>query len=774
MRGPTSTYRGLVSRLPTILWSAILCTLMATLLAAVPGAAAPPSEQTLDVLPNAHHLSMELTPEGLPIVSYVDGDAGELIHIVCDDPACEGTEEVVVVAEAESADMAIDSSGRPVLAYVNDDGAWLLRCGTVSCEGLAQVEDLSRGLLDVPGANYVTQFPSGPEGSVEIVLDSNDNPLIMGRFLGAQAPWRLNWCDDPLCAGDDEWIGWFGNFGQLRDFTVDPLGLPAVLAEKGGEQTFWRCGSLDCFSQTAELLAGAGDAEITRNDAGLPTILNETWLVTCQDLACTDRASRSTEFAADAVAFANRTDSVSAIFWIQSSNSIRVQHCLNDVCTESHDGEFPIGEDSIFTNVRDMDARFDSNEILTIALSTDTGVHVVRCADRRCRATDLVGVDDAYEATEDETLFVGMSGVFDNDSEPPDVSVDLVDPPENGEAVLNDDGSFEYVPDADFNGIDTFTYGLIDDFAGVESPAVTVTIEVLPVNDAPIAADDAATATADTPLVINVVDGSAGGEDVDIDGDSLTVTSTTPPDEGGSAVASGETILYTPADGFVGKEVFDYTVSDGDGATDTARVTVTVSEAGTTPPAPGSTSSGKCGGKTVTVHLSQGQVPTSGDDVILGTSAAEVIDGLGGDDTICGKGGADTIKGGAGNDVVIGGNGADVVTGGAGKDRLVGGTGNDKLTGGNGNDTLVGGVGKDRLVGGKGNDKLTGDKGKDILVGGAGKDRLVGGGGIDKLTAGKGNDKLFGGAGKDVLNGGAGTDTCEGGAGADTLTKCEK
>ena len=71
-----------------------------------------------------------------------------------------------------------------------------------------------------------------------------------------------------------------------------------------------------------------------------------------------------------------------------------------------------------------------------------------------------------------------------------------------------------------------------------------------------------------------------------------------------------------------------------------------------------------CGGADVTVNLALGEMPTEGDDVILGTDGADVIDGLGGADYICGEGGDDVILGGSGADVIFGGSGADEINAG--------------------------------------------------------------------------------------------------------------
>lgn len=53
---------------------------------------------------------------------------------------------------------------------------------------------------------------------------------------------------------------------------------------------------------------------------------------------------------------------------------------------------------------------------------------------------------------------------------------------------------------------------------------------------------------------------------------------------------------------------------------------------------------------------------STGNDLILASSAADTIDGLGGDDCILGGGGDDLITGGDGNDVCLGGPDADTFT----------------------------------------------------------------------------------------------------------------
>jgi Ca2+-binding RTX toxin-like protein len=125
----------------------------------------------------------------------------------------------------------------------------------------------------------------------------------------------------------------------------------------------------------------------------------------------------------------------------------------------------------------------------------------------------------------------------------------------------------------------------------------------------------------------------------------------------------------------------------------------------------------QCAGRAVTVDLNEGERPTAGADVILGTP---------GDDKISSGGGADIVCGGTGNDVIDTGAGNDRLTGRTGTDRLDGGGGSDKTFGGDSNDQLFGGTGADTLDGGAGADKLYAGAQVDACNGRAGRDASSG------------------------------------------------
>ena len=111
--------------------------------------------------------------------------------------------------------------------------------------------------------------------------------------------------------------------------------------------------------------------------------------------------------------------------------------------------------------------------------------------------------DDAYTTDEDTTLTVDAPhGVLfnDTDSDGDTLTADLVDDVDNGTLTLNQDGSFTYEPDDNYNGSDSFTYKAND--GTVQSNEATVTITV---NDAPVATDDTKTMNEDgAPITIDL------------------------------------------------------------------------------------------------------------------------------------------------------------------------------------------------------------------------------------------------------------------------------
>lgn len=116
-----------------------------------------------------------------------------------------------------------------------------------------------------------------------------------------------------------------------------------------------------------------------------------------------------------------------------------------------------------------------------------------------------------------------------------------------------------------------------------DGPSVCTTRNVT-VNRQPLAVDDSRSVTKNTSgNVFSLLSNDTTGRTVingpaSDGGDSITITSRTLPNNGGTATITGggTTITYSPLAGFSGTETFTYTVTDSMGSTATATVTVTV------------------------------------------------------------------------------------------------------------------------------------------------------------------------------------------------------
>lgn len=276
-----------------------------------------------------------------------------------------------------------------------------------------------------------------------------------------------------------------------------------------------------------------------------------------------------------------------------------------------------------------------------------------------------VAEDDFFQSDED-IMLTGelLSNDSDVDGDALFVQTAMITTLAGATVVLNNDGTFTYTPAENVFGMDSFEYTLTD---GELTDTGMVTIDVLPVNDAPDARDDAYDMIVDMAGFGNVLD-----NDSDVEGDSLSVTEQifTTASGGTVELLSDGSFTYDPALGFYGQDSFTYAVSDGQ---DSSMATVALN----------------------VDFLATDIVGTAGDDRLQGTNGDDRLFGLDGDDVLQGRGGNDWLNGGAGNDKLSGGNQDDVLIGGAGDDQLIGNGGNDLFYGGEGSDTMFGGTGQD-------------------------------------------------------------------------------
>ncbi|WP_082573296.1 beta strand repeat-containing protein [Nocardioides sp. Root614] len=201
--------------------------------------------------------------------------------------------------------------------------------------------------------------------------------------------------------------------------------------------------------------------------------------------------------------------------------------------------------------------------------------------------TDPVADDDEATVAEDSSgVTVDVLG-NDSDADGDALSVSAIDDAATDGMVTNNGTDVTYDPNGAFDSLgagesatDTFEYTVSDGNGGTDTASVTITVTgVATPNTDPAAVDDVKTVAEDSSgVVVDVLD-----NDSDADGDALSVSAIDDTGTDGAVTNNGTDVTYDPNGAFdslgageSATDTFEYTVSDGNGGTDTASVTITV------------------------------------------------------------------------------------------------------------------------------------------------------------------------------------------------------
>jgi hypothetical protein len=180
-----------------------------------------------------------------------------------------------------------------------------------------------------------------------------------------------------------------------------------------------------------------------------------------------------------------------------------------------------------------------------------------------CQSPTVMDLD--FSTLEDEELLITLSGVDPNSSE---LSFVITESPLNGSLVGNPDNlsEFIYTPSFNFNGADNFRFMAFNgSFYSEEAIAL---IDILSVNDIPIAGDIIVQLNEDSSIGISLF-----GDD--IDGDELTFSIISVPLNGLTSI-NNSILTYTPDSDYNGTEIIEYVSNDGELQSEVAFITIQV------------------------------------------------------------------------------------------------------------------------------------------------------------------------------------------------------
>ena len=246
------------------------------------------------------------------------------------------------------------------------------------------------------------------------------------------------------------------------------------------------------------------------------------------------------------------------------------------VDTDVSNGTLELNPDGSFTYTPDAD--FHGTDSFSYLVDDGNGGTVVATVSITIDSVNddpVITGDELLGTNEDEVLTGNLAPTAadaDGDTLVFTVATDV----SNGELLLNEDGTFTYTPDGDFNGTDSFTYQVDDGNGGTVTGRVGIMVAAM--NDAPVAMDASVSVEED-----GVVSGNLGLNVTDVEGDVLTFSIDGDVSNGTLELNPDGSVSYTPDADFHGTDSFTYLVDDGNGGTDTATVNITVNSVNDAP-----------------------------------------------------------------------------------------------------------------------------------------------------------------------------------------------
>jgi len=193
--------------------------------------------------------------------------------------------------------------------------------------------------------------------------------------------------------------------------------------------------------------------------------------------------------------------------------------------------------------------------------SGETSTATVSITVTRTNAAPLAN-SQTVNATEDTPAPIVLTA-SDPDNEP--LVYAIVTGPASG-VLTGIAPNLTYTPSANYNGPDSFVFSATDTLGA--SSTATVSIGVVPVNDAPAAAPQRVGVRYETAAAIVLTA-------ADVEGDALTYAVTSAPARG-TLTGVAPQLTYTPAAGFSGTDSFTFSAADPAGASTSAVVSITV------------------------------------------------------------------------------------------------------------------------------------------------------------------------------------------------------
>lgn len=220
--------------------------------------------------------------------------------------------------------------------------------------------------------------------------------------------------------------------------------------------------------------------------------------------------------------------------------------------------------------------RFVGPDSFTVLIEDGRGGAIISTVFVEVTSTNTQPTVPNYDvSTSINTPVNGQIVGFDPDGDP--LVYNLLTPPQNGIAIVDEDGNWSYTPNTGYTGLDSFTVRLVDGRGGAAVSVVNINIDS--VNSPPTAPDYSLSSTINTQVAGQVIG-------TDPDGDTLVYSLLTGPANGTTEVRTDGTWIFTPTVGFTGTVIFRVLVSDGQGGSAVSNITINIPQVNGMPTVP--------------------------------------------------------------------------------------------------------------------------------------------------------------------------------------------
>jgi hypothetical protein len=352
------------------------------------------------------YASLALDASGNPVVSYVDSTNGDLKVLHCNDPNCSGGDESITSPDTDGsvgsyASLALDGSGDPVVSYYDGDNGDLkvLHCNDPNCSGGDE------SITSPDTAGDVGRYTS-------LVLDALGNPVV-GYFDNTNDDLKVLHCNDPNCSGGDESItspDTAGNVGMYASLALDGAGSPvmAYYDYTNGDLKVLHCNDPNCAGADESIASPDGannvgvSASLTLDSSGNPVVsYHHGWpysdlkVLHCNDPNCSggDESITSPDTAGDVGACTSLVLDGSGnpvvSYFHNTKEDLKVLHCNDPDCDggdESITSPDVVGDVAYHTSVA-LDP--SGNPVVSYHDDTHEDLKVLHCGSANCSDAKL-------------------------------------------------------------------------------------------------------------------------------------------------------------------------------------------------------------------------------------------------------------------------------------------------------------------------------------------------------------------------------------------------